>query len=251
MHINRHHHAVSLCGEEISKGKLGSGIVTMDACNSGKLSDLNIEPPIDIERNIPDWVFPTQQNLPTRHQSRPDGVLVTPIEGRGRQLDPKQIPTRDKDIHFVEFKICSDINPQQTIEKAHSQHQPLIQRLRTRSLRGIPRNNSHISCYTSWSRGTIYNQYTITSLLNLGIPTHKVHQLATKLHCHAIKSLNKITKTRHKMHFNNNNNSDNGGSGRGVTGRAAGFRRARRRPDRMADNPPNPLFRFLVGLWLV
>jgi hypothetical protein len=50
MHINRHHHAVSLCGEEISKGKLGSAIVTMDACNSEKLSDLNIEPPDDIER---------------------------------------------------------------------------------------------------------------------------------------------------------------------------------------------------------
>jgi len=31
------------------------------------------------------------------------------------------------------------------------------------------------------------------------------------------------------------NNSDNGGSGRGVTSRAAGFRRARRRPDCMAD----------------
>ena len=45
MHMNRHHHAVSLCGEEISKGKLGPTIVTMDACNSGKLSDLNIEPP--------------------------------------------------------------------------------------------------------------------------------------------------------------------------------------------------------------
>jgi hypothetical protein len=44
MHINRHHHAVSLCGEEISKGKLGSAIVTMDACNSEKLSTLNIEP---------------------------------------------------------------------------------------------------------------------------------------------------------------------------------------------------------------
>ena len=26
----------------------------------------------------------------------------------------------------------------------------------------------------------------------------------------------------------------------GVTGRVAGFRRARRRPDRMADNPPDP-----------
>jgi hypothetical protein len=57
MHINRHHHAVSLCGEEISKGKLGSAIVTMDACNSEKLSDLHIEPPDDIERNIPDWVL--------------------------------------------------------------------------------------------------------------------------------------------------------------------------------------------------
>jgi len=58
----------------------------MDACKSEKLSDLNIEPPDDIERSIPDWVFPTQQNLPTRHQSRPDGMLVMPIEGRGRHL---------------------------------------------------------------------------------------------------------------------------------------------------------------------
>jgi hypothetical protein len=33
MHINRHHHAVSCCGEETSKGKLGSAIVTMDACD--------------------------------------------------------------------------------------------------------------------------------------------------------------------------------------------------------------------------
>jgi len=54
MHINRHHHAVSICGEEISKGKLGSAIVTMGSCNSEKLSDFNIEPPDDMERNIPD-----------------------------------------------------------------------------------------------------------------------------------------------------------------------------------------------------
>jgi hypothetical protein len=65
-----------------------------------------------------------------------------------------------------------------------------------------------------------------------------VHQLATRLHFHAIKSVNKITKTRHRIHLNNN--SDNGGSDEGVTGRAAGFRRARRRPDHIADNPPDP-----------
>jgi len=104
--------------------------------------------------------------------------------------------------------------------------------------RHLSKQPSHTSCYTSWSRGHIYNQYTITPLLNLGVPTHEVHQLVTKLHCHAMKSLNKITKTRHKIHLNNN--SDNGGSDGGVTGRAAGFRRARRRPESMADNPPDP-----------
>jgi hypothetical protein len=105
MHINRHHHAVSLCGErkreEISKGKLGSAIVTMDACNSEKLSGLNNEPTDDIERNIPDWVFPTQQNLPSRHQSCPDGVLVMPIEGKGRHLDPKQIPPQRIETYIL------------------------------------------------------------------------------------------------------------------------------------------------------
>jgi hypothetical protein len=49
----------------------------MNACNSEKLSDLNTN---DIERNIPDWVFPTQQNLPTRHQSHSDGVLLCPLK---------------------------------------------------------------------------------------------------------------------------------------------------------------------------
>jgi len=131
------------------------------------------------------------------------------------------------------------MNPQQTLEKAHDQHQPLIQHLRTRSPRGISRNNQvTLHVILLGVRGTIYKSVHHKSSTKLSVPTHIVHQLATKLHCHAIKSLNKITKTRHKIHLNNN--SDNGGSDGGVTGRAAGFRRARRRPDRMADNPPDP-----------
>ena len=160
-------------------------------------------------------------------------------------MDPKQIPPKDRDIHLLEFKFCSDINPQQSLEKAHNQHQPLVQRLRTRSLRGISRNNQvTLHVILLGVGGTIYNQYTITPLLNVGVPTHKVHQLATKLHCHAIKSSNNITKTRHKIHLNNN--SDNGGSDKGGTGRAAGFRRASRRLECMADNPPDP--RSLVSV---
>ena len=56
----------------------------------------------------------------TRHHSCQDGVLVMPIEGRGRHLDPKQVPPKDRDIHLVEFKLCSDITPQQTLKKAHN-----------------------------------------------------------------------------------------------------------------------------------
>jgi hypothetical protein len=50
-------------------------------------------------------------------------------------------------------------------------------------------------------------------LLDLGIPLYKVHQLVTALHCHAIKSLNKIKKTRYKIHFNNDNSDDRGFDG--------------------------------------
>ena len=117
-----------------------------------------------------------------------------PVEGRGRHLDPKQIPTRDRGIHLVEFKFCSDINPQQTLEIAHIQHQPLIQRLRTRSLRGISWNNSHTSCYTPWSRGHNLHSVHHYSSTKLGHPHAQSAQLATKIHCHAINSITRSQK---------------------------------------------------------
>ena len=123
----------------------------------------------------------------------------------------------NKSLTTFAKSLCSDINPQQTLEKAQPASTPY-----PASTNSISRNNKvTLHVILLGVGGTIYNQYTITPLLNLGVPTHKVHQLATKLHCHAIKSLKKITKTRRHLHFNNSN-SDNGGSGRGITGRAAG-----------------------------
>jgi hypothetical protein len=64
-----------------------------------------------------------------------------------------------------------------------------------RSLRGISKNKRvTLHVILLGVGGTIYNQYIITPLLNLGIPLHKVHQLATALHCHAIKSLTSSQK---------------------------------------------------------
>ena len=37
MNINRHHQALSICGEAISKGDFGSYIVSIDACNTERL----------------------------------------------------------------------------------------------------------------------------------------------------------------------------------------------------------------------
>jgi hypothetical protein len=65
--------------------------------------------PDDIERKIPGGF---SQNKTYQLDIKAVLMLIMPIEGRGRDLDPKQIPPRDKDIHLVEFKNCSDINPQ-------------------------------------------------------------------------------------------------------------------------------------------
>ena len=205
--------------------------------------NLDTEHPDDIERNIPDWVFPTQQNLPTTHQSLPDGVLVMPIEGRGRHLDPKQIPIRGKDIHLVEFKFCSDINPQQTLEKAHNQHQPLIQRLIQRlqqGARGTSRSNK-VTLHTSWSRGHNLQSVQHNSSTKSG---HPPTQSAPTSHCTTLPR-NKKLQQDHKNKKQNTINNDNSANRLGdligeFTIKAAGFKRARRRPDRMADNPPDP-----------
>ena len=180
-----------------------------------------------------------------------------PIEGRGRHLDPKQIP-KDNDIHLVEFKFCSDVIPQQTLEKAHNSINPLSSVYEQgASETFLEATKPHFKLYflELGAQPTI-SSYPITLLLNLGVPTHKVHLLATKLHCHAIKSLNKITKTRHKIHLKNNSN--NGGfdgevlverlaSGGLDAGRIAWLTTRRI----LISLCSFSFFSFLVGLWLV
>eukprot|EP00983_Pelagomonas_calceolata_P063470 1147745-Pelagomonas_calceolata.AAC.2 len=69
----------------------------------------------------------------------------------------------------------------------------------------------------------------------LGLTKEKALKLSTKIHYHAVKTLTKITSTNMPSNLAIQVMGEGGGS----TGRAA-YRRARRKPKRMADNLPDP-----------
>eukprot|EP00983_Pelagomonas_calceolata_P079668 1154788-Pelagomonas_calceolata.AAC.1 len=60
----------------------------MDACNTERLRSLDMEIPDDVQRNILHWVFPSGRP-PNTQLSRPDGIIVLPLEGRDFHPPPK------------------------------------------------------------------------------------------------------------------------------------------------------------------
>eukprot|EP00983_Pelagomonas_calceolata_P008913 289500-Pelagomonas_calceolata.AAC.1 len=172
----------------------------MDACRIERLLDQGIKVPENISRAIPHWVFPYGTGSSARHQSHPDVILVRSIPGRQAHLYPFQIPPQDRDIHLVGLKFCTDTNPFITFKRAATRHSHTITRLRTRSSRNPNRNNKvtlHIILFRV--AGTIYNEYTITPLVNLGLTEQKAKSLASKLRDHAIQRLNIIINTKHAL----------------------------------------------------
>eukprot|EP00983_Pelagomonas_calceolata_P067629 1149543-Pelagomonas_calceolata.AAC.4 len=99
MHTDRHHVGFSSCVKALSKGRYGSSLIGMDACQNEKLLKQGIQVPENISRAIPDWVFPT-----ARHQSRPDAAFVCSIPGQPAHLDPTKIPPLKRDIKVVDSK---------------------------------------------------------------------------------------------------------------------------------------------------
>ena len=163
---------------------------------------------------------------------------VRHVPGRRAHLAPTNIPPQDRDIHLVEFQFCSDTNPASTLERAQTQHSHIINRLETCSLRNPNRNNKvTLHIILIGVGGTIYNKYTITPLINLGLTKQKAESLASQLRDHAIQRLSTIINTRHALCFQ-------GASGRGgFAGRAATAEDGRRRVRAlrgMAANPPDP-----------
>jgi hypothetical protein len=94
----------------------------MDACNSEKLSDLNIEPPG--ERHCKKY-SQNNKNFQLDIKAVQMACLSCPLK-EDAVFGPKQIPPRDRDIQLVDKLL----RHKPAADKAHSQHQPLVQRLR-------------------------------------------------------------------------------------------------------------------------
>ena len=95
MHTNRHHAALTLNIEALSKGCFGSSLISMDGCSHDRLLDQGIQVPENTSRAIPDWVFPNGAASPVQHTSRPDALFVRHIPGRQAQLDPTKDPPQE------------------------------------------------------------------------------------------------------------------------------------------------------------
>eukprot|EP00983_Pelagomonas_calceolata_P094951 1157942-Pelagomonas_calceolata.AAC.2 len=188
MHTIRHHEDLSSCVKALSKGRYGSSLVGMDACRNERLLEQGIEVPENISRAIPDWGFPNGTGSSAWRQSRADAVCVRSIPGRSAHLDPTKIPPQDRDIHLVEFKFCPDTSSFLNMEAASAQHASTITRLKTCSSRNPDRNNKvTLHVILVGVADTIYNDYTIQPLINLGLTRQKAKSLASKLSCHAIQ----------------------------------------------------------------
>eukprot|EP00983_Pelagomonas_calceolata_P095529 1158019-Pelagomonas_calceolata.AAC.9 len=92
---------LSLCVDAISKGRLGSSLIGMDACRNERLPDQGIQGPENISRAIPDWFFPNGTRSSARHQSRPDAIFVRSIPGRQAHFDPSKITPKTKTGTFA------------------------------------------------------------------------------------------------------------------------------------------------------
>eukprot|EP00983_Pelagomonas_calceolata_P127044 1161362-Pelagomonas_calceolata.AAC.1 len=171
MHTNRQQVGLSFCVKALNKGRCGSSLIGMDACQNERLLEQDIEVPENISRAILDCFFPNGTGSSARNQSRPDAVLCALS-----QADPHMLIRLRSSIHLVEFKFCPDPNPFPTLEAATAQHTNTTIRLKIRSLRNPNRKNKvTLHIILVGVAGTIYNDYTIKPLTNLGSTSKRLN----------------------------------------------------------------------------
>eukprot|EP00983_Pelagomonas_calceolata_P053801 1143435-Pelagomonas_calceolata.AAC.1 len=119
-----------------------------------------------------DWAFLNVTGPSAQHQShsRAHAVFVLPIQGRATHLDPNMVPTHEQRYPPCGTQVLP--GPLPSLQTAAAQHAGTIPRLRTRNLR-IPNRNNKVTLHTILlGAGTIYDDYTIAPLVELGLTRH-------------------------------------------------------------------------------
>eukprot|EP00983_Pelagomonas_calceolata_P043580 1138963-Pelagomonas_calceolata.AAC.5 len=117
----------------------------------------------DASLTCPNGTGPSAQ-----HQSRPIAVFVRPIRGKATHLNLEVIPAHDRYIHLMELKYFPDLNPLPSLQTAAAQHAGNISRPRTCSPKNPNANKATLHTILLGMAVTIYNNYTITPLVELG-----------------------------------------------------------------------------------
>eukprot|EP00983_Pelagomonas_calceolata_P054461 1143695-Pelagomonas_calceolata.AAC.2 len=91
----------------------------------------------DSGRNIPSWLYPSEKT-PGVQQSRQDGVIVIPLEVRNPPNSLRHMNPRDRIVHLIELKICSDVKPEQTITNCSRSTQAHHREPQHKIFRGTP-----------------------------------------------------------------------------------------------------------------
>jgi len=181
-YTDRHHAAGTLILNAVRAGSAGTTVIQADVGSQDKQIKMGLPP---LPHDIPSKYLTntakkhkTQQNMggssssqPGGHPplSRPDFTLHTEHKTQGG-------PTTHK-FTLVEVKYCVDTKPQDQLEKAQAQHEPLLQHLRQ-----TPNTIAELRIILLGAAGYIYNSETKEQLESLGIQGTAMKSLLTNLH---------------------------------------------------------------------
>ncbi len=107
-----------------------------------------------------------------------------------RQTRPENLPWQRCTTHLIEIKYCEDTRPEQQLQAAHAQHDPL-----RHSIAG----DHVLHVILLGVRGVIYIPHNLVPQKSLGLDLQRVKKLAVKLHAHSVHYAHELVQTRHSL----------------------------------------------------
>lgn len=187
-HTARHHALARVVGKATATGNQGN---VLEVCftDIGSKAAWEQEGTPEMHRPLtdipPDLI---DREVFAACHSRPDMILWKKVQ----QPEAANTNTEGNEIWLVEFKCCTDNNPEQAAAAAQEQHQQLKVALQAQH----PNTRVKIMVGLVGAAGTIYHDYTIAFLRDLGIEGPHLTKTVNKLMTLAVQHMQKIWEQR-------------------------------------------------------